>query len=48
MIKMPITSEYVRFKNYEREIKSPFMIYAVFEQILVAEDMKSKIWISFI
>ena len=45
---MPITSGYVRFKNYEREIKPPFMIYAGFEQILVAEDMKSKIWISFI
>ena len=45
---MPITSEYARFKNYEREIKSPFMIYAGFEQILVAEDMKSKIRITFI
>ena len=27
--------EYVRFKNCERKIKSPFMIYAYFERILV-------------
>ena len=26
MIKMPRKDEYVRFKNYERKIKSPFMI----------------------
>ena len=30
--------EYVQFKNYERKIKSPFMIYANFESILVPED----------
>ena len=30
--------EYVRFKNYERKIKSPFMICADFESILVPED----------
>ena len=30
--------EYVRFKNYERKIKSPFIIYADFESILMAED----------
>ena len=30
MIKMPKKDECVRFKNYERKIKSPFMIYADF------------------
>ena len=30
MTKMP---EYVRFKNYERKIKSPFRIYAYFGSI---------------
>ena len=30
MIKMPQKSEYVRFKNYERKRKLPFMIYAAF------------------
>ena len=31
--------EYVKFKNYERKIiKSPFIIYAHFESILVPED----------
>ena len=30
--------EYVKFKNYERKIKSPFIIYAHFEIILVPED----------
>ena len=29
--------EYARFKNYERKIKSPFMIYADFESFLVPE-----------
>ena len=29
--------EYVKFKNYERKIKSPFIIYADFENILVPE-----------
>ena len=28
---------YVKFKNYERKIKSPFLIHADFESILVAE-----------
>ena len=37
-IKMPKKGEYVRFKNCERKIKSPFMIYADFESILVPED----------
>ena len=35
---MPRKEEYVRFTNYERKIKSPFMIYADFESILVPED----------
>ena len=30
--------EYVKFKNYERKIKSPFIIYADLESILVPED----------
>ena len=30
--------EYVKFKNYEKKIKSPFIIYADFESILVPED----------
>ena len=30
--------EYVKFKNYERKIKSPFTIYTDFESILVPED----------
>ena len=29
--------EFVKFKNYERKIKSPFIIYANFESILVPE-----------
>ena len=35
---MPKKGEYVKFKNFERKIKSPFMIYADFESILVPED----------
>ena len=30
--------EYVEFKNFERKIKSSFMIYADFESILVPDD----------
>ena len=30
--------EYVKFKNYERKIKSPFIIYADLESVLVPED----------
>ena len=37
-IKMLKKGEYVRFKNYGRKIKSPFMIYADFESTLVPED----------
>ena len=35
---LPKKGEYVRFKNYVRKIKSPFVIYADFESILVPED----------
>ena len=35
---MPKKGEYVKFKNYERKIKSAFIIYADFESILVPED----------
>ena len=37
-IKMTKKGEYVKFKNFESKIKSPFMIYADFESILVPED----------
>ena len=37
-IKMPKKAEYVRFKKYDRKIKSPFMIYAELESTLVLED----------
>ena len=37
-IKMPNKGEHVKFKNYERKRKSPFVIYADFEGILVSED----------
>ena len=30
--------EYVKFKNFERKIKSPFMIYQDFESTLVSDD----------
>ena len=35
---MPKRSEYVKFRNFERKIKSPFMIHVDFESILVSED----------
>ena len=35
---MPKKGEYVKFKNFERKIISPFMIYADFESILIPED----------
>ena len=37
-IVMPKKCEYIKFKNYERKIKSSFMAYADFESILVPED----------
>ena len=36
---MPKKGECVKFKNFERNIKSPFMIYADFESILMPEDI---------
>ena len=35
---MPKKGEYVKFKNDERKIKSPFIIYAHFESALVPLD----------
>ena len=35
---MPKKGKYVKLKNYERKIESPFIIYAEFESILVPED----------
>ena len=37
-ILMPKKADYVKYKNYERKIKSPFIIYADFESFLVPED----------
>ena len=35
---MPKKVEFVKFKNYERKINSPFIVYADFESILVPEN----------
>ena len=35
---MAIKGEFVKFKNYERKLESPFMIYAEFESILVPKN----------
>ena len=35
---MPKKGEFVAFKNYEKNIKSPFIIYADLESILVSEN----------
>ena len=49
IIKMHKKGKYVRLKNYEKKIKSPFMMYAVCESILVSEYiMGSQIGTSFI
>ena len=37
-IEMPRNGKSIKFKNYGRKIKSPFMIYADFESTLVPED----------
>ena len=37
-ITRPKKVEFVKFKNVERKMKSPFMIYSDFEIILVLED----------
>ena len=39
---MPKKGEYVKFKNYERKIESPFMIHADFESILVPEGNRKQ------
>ena len=41
-IMIPKKDEYIKFKNFERKIKSPFMVYANFEIILVPEDNGKK------
>ena len=38
MIKIPQKGEYIRFKNYERELKPLLMISTDFESILVSKD----------
>ena len=43
MVKMSNKGEYVTLKNYEREIKSTFMIYAEFDWTLVPEDNDFKL-----
>ena len=42
---MPKIGEYVKIKNYERQINSPFIIYADFENILVPENNQN--WIQY-
>ena len=39
---MPKKGEYVKLKKYERKVKSPFIIYADFESILVSEDNRKQ------
>ena len=34
--------EFVKFKNYERKIKSPIVIYANFESILMPEKIEKQ------
>ena len=40
--RMPKKVGYVKFKYYERKIKSPFMIYVDFESILKPEDNRKQ------
>ena len=37
-ITIPQKSEFVKFENYKRKVKSSFIIYADFESILVPES----------
>ena len=39
---MPKRGEFVKFKNYERKLKSSFISYADFESILVPENNGKK------
>ena len=38
IIKMTAKGEYVNFRNHEKKIRSPFMIYANFKSILMLEN----------
>ena len=40
--KIPKKAEHIRFRNCERKVNSTFMIYAVFESILVPKDNKKQ------
>ena len=40
---MPKKGDFVKFQNYDRKIKSPFLICANFEKILVPDKNKGKI-----
>ena len=42
MIQMPKEGEQVKSKNYERKIKSPFMVYTDFESILMLKISKKQ------
>ena len=35
---MPKRDKYVKFKNYDMKIKSPFIIYTYFESILMSKN----------
>ena len=37
-IRIPKRCEYVRFKNWRKKIKPPFIIYADFESILIPDE----------
>ena len=39
---MSKNSEYAKIRNYERKVKSPFIIYADFESILVPENNRKQ------
>ena len=45
---MPKKGEYVKFKHFERKMRSPFMIYADFKSTLVPEGNGRKIQMSLI
>ena len=42
-IKIPKKGEYIKFKNYEKNMNSPFLIHADFESILQPEDNQRQI-----
>ena len=39
---MPKNGEYVKFLNFQRKVKSSFMIYADFKVILVPDDNRKQ------